>query len=874
MALTSGTKLGPYEIHSSLGAGGMGEVYRARDSRLERDVAIKVLPASLSSDPSLRQRLEREAKAISKLSHPNICALHDIGQQDGMVFLVMELLEGETLEQRLHKGPLSPEQTISYGAQIADALSKVHKLGFIHRDLKPSNIMLTKTGPKLLDFGLAKQSAASAIPSSLTGVTAEQSKLTEEGMLVGTFNYMAPEQLEGREADVRTDIFALGDVLYEMATGKPPFGGKSRANLIASILSAEPTPVTQLRPMVPASLERVILKCLAKDPDDRWQSASDLASELRWISEVPFARLVSPAKPASSQRKWINLAALTLAAGAGVAVGVLLHRPEEKPRLRVAINLPSGSHLAINKQVVLSPNAQLIAMILADADGKTRLWVRRLTADAAQPINDSEGAMAPFWSPDSQFVGFFTFENKLKTVALSDGTVQMLCDTGPGTDADLAGTWSRDGVIVFSTRKGGFFRIPASGGLLDNIPVDGDYRWPFFLPDGHHFLALSGNAGIVAIPLEGGPAHAVLPHEGGPARYADAGYILFTRQRDLLVQPFDLRRLGVTGSPETVAASVEPGPFSFSAAASSLLYVQTSETQLTWVDQEGNQLSTVGEPGHVSAPFLSPDGHYAMASITDPETQKEKLWLFDFQRGTQSPFAFGAGNDSYPVWSPDSKQVAFTSVRENGQEDIFLKPVNGGGSEQPLLTLPGDKEPDKFSPDGRFLIFDYRARPGEGYDIWILPMFGDRKPYPFIERRGNDAFATFSPDGKWVAYLSDESGQPEVYVVPFPGPGGKWRISKNGGGQPIWPEGKELFYVSNAFQMIGVQFEVRDNNLVVGKSRRLFEGTAVGASLGTNPDASASIDANRDGSRWLVAMPVDARNASPLIFTNNWLSHK
>jgi eukaryotic-like serine/threonine-protein kinase len=339
-----------------------------------------------------------------------------------------------------------------------------------------------------------------------------------------------------------------------MATGKRPFTGKSRASLIASILSVEPTPITQLRPVVPASLERVIVKCLAKDPDDRWQSASDVATQLRWISEDSNAGVVSPAKPASARRKWINLAALALAAAAGVAVGVLLHRPEEKPRLRVAINLPFGSHLAINKQVVLSPNAQLIAMILADADGKTRLWVRKLTADAAQPINDSEGAMAPFWSPDSQFVEFFTFENKLKTVALSDGTVQTLCDIGPGTDADLAGTWSRDGVIVFSAGKGVFFRIPASGGLLDKIQVDGDYRWPFFLPDGHHFLALSGNAGIVAIPLEGGPAHAVLPHEGGPARYADPGYILFTRQGNLLVQPFDLRRLGVTGSAETVAA--------------------------------------------------------------------------------------------------------------------------------------------------------------------------------------------------------------------------------------------------------------------------------------------------------------------------------
>ena len=443
-------------------------------------------------------------------------------------------------------------------------------------------------------------------------------------MLVGTFHYMAPEQLEGKEANTRTDIFALGDVLYEMATGKPTFDGKSRASLITSILSAEPTPIRQLRPIVPSSLERVIGKCLAKDPDDRWQSASDLASELRWISKDPDSRQVSPAKAASSRGKWISLAALALAAAAGVAVGLLSRRPEQKPRLQVAINIPSGTHLALNKQALLSPNAQLIAMILAEADGKTRLWVRKLTADAAQPINGSEGAMAPFWSPDSQFLGFFTFENKLKRVALSDGTVQMLCDTGPGTDADRAGTWNRDGVIVFSTRKGALYRIAASGGSPDKVPVEGDYRWPAFLPDGHHLLALSRNAGIVAVPLEGGPAHDVLPREQGPAIYADPGYILFTRQRNLLAQPSDLRKLQVTGSAETVAASVESGPFSFSAASGSLLYVQASEAQLTWVDQEGDQLSTVGEPGHVSAPFLSPDGNYVMAADNRPWNRRNK----------------------------------------------------------------------------------------------------------------------------------------------------------------------------------------------------------------------------------------------------------
>jgi eukaryotic-like serine/threonine-protein kinase len=874
MALICGTKLGPYEIVSPLGAGGMGEVYRARDTRLERDVAVKVLTANLSSDPNLRQRLEREAKAVSKLSHPHICTLHDIGHQDGVVFLVMELVEGDTLEQRLNKGPLPPEQTIRHGAEIADALSKAHKLGFTHRDLKPSNIMLTKTGAKLMDFGLAKQSGTAPLAAALTEMTAELSKLTGDGMVVGTFQYMAPEQLEGKEADARTDIFALGEVLYEMATGKPAFSGKSRASLIASILTTEPPSITLLQPLTPPALERIVKQCLAKDPDERWQSAHDLACELRWIVDAasqPGAAGSSSIRTRRSLLRWLAPAI----AAAGLAAGLFLRAPEKKPGLRVAINIPTGSHLALNKQAVLSPNGQLVAMVLADDEGRTRLWVRQLDLDRARPLPGTDGAMAPFWSPDNQFLGFFTFENKLKKIALSDGTVQTLCDTGAGTDlSTYGGTWNRDGLIVFSSGNRGLYRVPTSGGAPSRIPVEGDYRWPSFLPDGRHLLVLSNGAGggIFAVALEGGSVRTALAQESSPVRYADPGYILFARQGNLFAQPFNFRSLQTTGSAVTVAESAEPGPLSFSAAAGLLLHVEASKTQLTWVDREGNRLSAVGEPGYVSSPYISPDGKYAIASITDQQVQRQKLWLFDFQRDTANPFTFGAGNDAYAVWSPDGQQVAFSSTRENGQEDVFVKPVSGGGGEQPLLTQKGDKEPDKWSRDGRFLLFDYRAGREEGFDVWVLPMFGDRKPYPFIQRKGTDAYATFSPDGKWVAYQSDESGQTEIYVVPFPGPGGKWQVSKGGGGQPYWPRGKELFYVSNDFQLMAVEFEVRGKDFLVGKSRRLFERQSVGGSLSMNPDAGASIDVNGDGTRWLVAVPVDERNASPLILTMNWMS--
>jgi eukaryotic-like serine/threonine-protein kinase len=873
MALTSGTRLGPYEVISSAGAGGMGEVYRGRDTRLDRTVAIKVLPANLTSDPNLRQRLEREAKAVSKLSHPHICTLHDIGQQDGVDFLVMEYLEGETLGQRLSKGALPMEQTLRYARQIADALATAHRLGITHRDLKPSNIMLTKAGAKLMDFGLAKQSGAGPWAESSNELTMEESRLTSEGMLVGTFQYMAPEQLEGKEADARTDLFALGEVIYEMATGNPAFGGSSRASLIAAILTAEPPTMTQLQPLTPPAVERVVKKCMAKDPEDRWQSASDLATELNWIAESSTRVDLAGPGPVSLRQRLVGWVALGLALVAALAAGLFLRKSDSRPDLHLAINIPAGSHLALNKQAVLSPNGQLVAMVLADADGKTRLWLRRLGLDTAQPVPGSDGGMSPFWSPDSQLLGFFTFEKKLKKVVLSDGTIQTICETGSGIDITYGGTWNRDGLIVFSLGNQGLFRVSASGGTPARIAIEGDYRWPNFLPDGRHMLVVSNGSGggIYAVSVEAEPVRGVLPQESSPARYIDPGYILFARQGNLMAQSFDLGSLQATGSAVTVAESAEPGPFSFSAAQGGLLlYVQTSKTQLTWVDREGKRLSPVGEPGYLSSPYISPDGKYAMASVTDHQLRRRKLWLFDLQRGTANPFTFGAGDDLYPVWSPDGRQVAFASVRENDQEDVFLKPVSGGGSEEPLLTQKGDKEPDKLSPDGRFLLFDYK--PAQRYEIWVLPMFGDRKPFPFIQGKGTHAWATFSPDGKWVAYESDESGQSEIYVVPFPDRGGKWQVSKAGGAQVFWPRGKELFYITNDFQMIGLEYEVQGKNFLAGKERRLFEGESVDTSLSINPDASGSVDVDPDGKRWLITLPVDELNASPLILKTNWVA--
>ena len=495
MTLASGTKLGPYEIQSPLGAGGMGEVYRARDTRLEREVAVKVLPANLSSDLSLRLRLEREAKAVSKLSHPHICTLHDIGHQDGVDFLVMELVEGETLEHRLVKGPLPPEQTIRFAAQIADALAKAHKRGITHRDLKPSNIMLTKSGTKLMDFGLAKQAGPPPLSAALPEMTTEQSKLTGEGTIVGTFQYMAPEQLEGKEADARTDIFGLGEVIYEMATGKPAFSGKSRASLIAAILTAEPQPMAALQPLTPPALERVVKKCLAKDPDDRWQSASDLASELNWIIEGG-SKATEGERVLAGRRRWDRagwlMAAtfflLMMAAGAA-----LWHASNQRPRpmyFHTSVPFPAND-------LALSLDGRMLAIVAYSAQANNYvLWTYEVGGRRTSALDGTQGASYPFWSPDGKFIGFFA-DGKLKKIEVAGGQPQVLCDAPNGR----GGTWNRDGVIVFTpdAASAGLFRVSSSGGSpvaitkLDASRSETSHRWPVFLPDGRHFLYLGAN---------------------------------------------------------------------------------------------------------------------------------------------------------------------------------------------------------------------------------------------------------------------------------------------------------------------------------------------------------------------------------------------
>jgi len=863
MALTSGIRLGPYEILSPLGAGGMGEVYRARDARLNRDVAIKILPEHLSHNPELRERFEREARAISQLSHPHICVLYDIGDHEGKTYLVLECLEGETLGSRLRRGPLPPDQVLKLGAQIADALDKAHRRGVVHRDLKPDNVMLTKSGVKVLDFGLAKPLATPASVSSSIIATMTHGPLTAEGMLVGTFQYMAPEQLEGKEADARSDVFALGCVLYEMCTGNRAFDGKSTASVVAAIMGTEPAPLTVTAPLTPPALEWAIRKSLNKDPEERWQSAGDLASELRWISEGGSRAGVAVPSGIRTRKRLLRRSALLLALVGAALLGFYLKPVPHQPMIRVALNLPPGSTLVPVGAAVLSPDGNQIVLNLADTQGRPKLWLRSLSSNGAQPLEGTDGAIGAFWSPDSRYIAFFAVDGKLRKIPAGGGPSEAICDLWQV----YGGAWSSGGVIVTATGLKGLFQVPAIGGTPVRIPISekdaADYRHPSFLPDGKHVLVMSNSgSGIFVISLDSGTVQPILPNESSPAIYVEPGYLLYLHGDSLMARLFDVKKLRVTGAPQHVAESVFTGDKSFSATAGGLLlYYRAFQTQLTWFDTDGNKISAVGSPGYISSPYISPNGKYAIASVTDPRQGKLKLWLYDLNQGTASPFTFGDSNDQYPAWSPDSKQIAYSSNR-TGQEDIYIKPVGGGGGEQPLLTSSGDKEPDRWSSDGRYILFDYVSKNTHGTDVWAVPVVGDRKPFPVVQGPGNDNWGTFSPDGKWVAHSSDESGRAEIYVVPFPGPGGKWQISTTGGINSFWPAGNELYYTSPDGHIMGAQLQFEGGSLVVGKSRQLFGGRAFGNAAGLFPGP--------DRKRWLVAFPVAEPNASPLILSTNW----
>jgi len=889
MALTPGLKLGPYEIVAPLGAGGMGEVYRAHDKRLGRDVAVKVLPAHLMDNSEVRQRFEREARAVSSLNHPHICTLHDIGREGETDYIVMELVEGETLADRLAKGPLPIEQLLKIGTEISDALDKAHRAGIVHRDLKPGNIMLAKSGAKLMDFGLARATvAAGPVGVSSIALTGQPSlptmgqPLTAQGSIVGTFQYMAPEQLEGVEADVRSDLWALGCVLYEMASGKPAFEGKSQASLIAAILDREPAPISTIAPMAPPALERVVKRCLAKDPDDRWQSARDLLHELEWIrnagSEAGVPAPIAQRRKSRERLAW-TVAAVGMALGIAATAIVLRLRPAapQQPVTRFSITAPKNLTFYSDPAMsAISPDGRTIAFVATDSAGTARIWVRPFESLSPRPLAGTEDAALPFWSPDSRNLGFFAGEGKLKKVSIAGGTPEVICDAGDGR----GGSWGANDVIVFAPEAAGpLFRVPASGGegtratSLDSSRHEIGHRWPSFLPDGKHFLFLGlparqGNYDVFVGSLDSKETKHVGSASSAPV-YAAPGYLIFARNASLVAQRFDPQRLVLSGEPISLGEAPPPSGYTGAQRATAsqngtLAHIGGGlpNTELQWFDRAGHATGSIPLPaGRYEGVRVSPDGKRFCVTRRSSASAAD-LWLVDLDRPVPTRFTFGQALNYYQAWSPDGNYIAFASDRA-GPEDIYVKPTSGAVEETPLLAAGAlFKEPGSWSPDGRFILFE---EPSEqtGWDLWMLPVEGDHKPVPYLRTPFDERAGIVSPDGRWIAYYSDESGKPEIYVQSFPTPGSKYQVSTGGTNlqAAAWVRGgKELIFLGGDGATIMAADVTTGPTFHAGAPHRLFELR----------EDFVSMDVTPDGQRVLVVAPAGQGSASTITIEQNW----
>ena len=848
MTLREGAELGPYEILSPLGAGGMGEVYKARDTRLDRTVAIKVLPAHVAGDPDLRQRFEREARVISSLSHPHICTLFDIGQQGGIDFLVMEYLEGKTMAQRLGEGPLPVDQVLRYATEIAGALDRAHRQGLVHRDLKPGNVMLTRAGAKLLDFGLAKLKAPTTGPAGLAEQTTQSAYLTAEGTILGTLQYMAPEQLEGGEADERTDIFAFGALVHEMATGKRAFEGQSQATLIGSILKDEPPAISSMQPLTPPALDHIVATCLEKEPDDRWQSAADLGRELAWISESNRRQDGSPvagsASSATRSRTTSTAAAVILgvvAALMGAVTTWTLKPRDPQPIARFVIRPPATEPLQIsgaNPDVTVSPDGRHVVYISGVLDKEGQISVRAMDRLEAKVLRSGYDLYGPFVSADSAWVGFR--ENlELRKISILGGPPVTICSLG----GLLRGaSWGPDDTIIFATSQNGtgLFRVAAGGGepepLTTPDPAQAQigHRWPKILPGGKAvlFAVVRGrgaeNHQIAVLSLETGE-QTILVSGGSNPHYAPTGHLVYGVEGTLRAVPFDLEALAVTGDPVPVLDSVATkasgaASFAFSSAGS-LVYVPGTATvsprasTVVWVSRNGTELAPVlgqalDDPRY---PRLSPDGR-RLALAAGP-IDEERIWVYDLEGHPGKPLTL-EGENVHPVWNPDGTRIAFASTRD-GTSSLFSIPADGSKLDpEPLLTSPTDRVPTDWSPDGGELIFS-EQRPETAGDVFALPIDGDREPRVVLGASSRERGARLSPDGRSLAFESNVTGRDEIWVAPYPGPGAPIRISPHGGTEPVWSrDGRELYYLDGDTMMaVAVQ---RDPELRFEAPEELF----------------------------------------------------
>jgi serine/threonine protein kinase len=873
MPLAAGDRLGPYQIVSLIGVGGMGEVYRARDTRLDRIVAVKTISAEFDT-PAAREQFDREARAISSLSAANICALYDVGTEGERAYLVMEYLEGETLADELTRHRIPIGRAIEYAIQIADALDRAHRHGVIHRDLKPGNIMITKSGIKLLDFGLAKvvrKQESAVAPAEQTHT------MTAQAPLLGTCQYMAPELLEGKRPDPRCDIFAFGALLYEMITGRRAFQGKTEAITIANILEHDPPPISpSAEPEDPrtAALEHLVRTCLTKDPDERRQTAHDIVLELRWIAAMdPDEKSSGAGSPPRPARVWFALAALVLAVS--LAAGLIWSR-RTPPRLiltSTSILPPDKATFVATSLPALSPDGKRLAFA-ATLDGKTQLWIREL--DSVQPVAmaGTENAYDPFWSPDSQEVAFFG-NGKLRKVRVGGGPVLVVCDAIQGR----GGSWSRNDTIVFAPSTGeGLYRVPANGGKpepvtsLDTAAGEVSHRFPWFLPDGKHFLFTGRNAdpsktAIYVADLDSKQRQKIETVNSN-AVYSPPGYLLYVRERTLMALPFDAGSGRAGGEPLPVAAKVDfitgNVQASFTASANGELAYYSgggtgASSQMTWYDGAGNKLGTLGEPGSFVKPAISPDGSTVAVDRIDLLSGTTDVWQYDLARGTSSRITFDPRMDGYPLWDPKGESIVFSSNRD-GHYQLYRHSTMGKGTAELLFSSPLDKFPSDWSRDGRYLLY-YQIDPKTRYDLWVLPLNGECQPFPLLTSEFNEHRARISPDGRWIAYTSDETSRDELYVQSFPGLGKKWQVSVNGGGRPVWSrDGKQLFYIAGDRKLMvtavkdGARFET-------SPPKTLFE---------THQSATRFFDVSPDGKRFLLIDTLPEPPTPPMNLLLNW----